>query len=116
MAFKPERFLSSDGNQPELDPQTYAFGFGRRVCPGRVLAENALFLNIAQSLAVFNISKEEKEPDMELKFTPGVVSHPEPFKAIIKPRSAHHEKFIRSLEHKYPWEKSDGHILESMES
>ncbi|KAM0289149.1 hypothetical protein ACHAO9_006369 [Fusarium lateritium] len=116
MAFKPERFLSSDDNQPELDPQTYAFGFGRRVCPGRVLAENALFLNIAQSLAVFNISKDEKEPDTELRFTSGVISHPEPFKAVITPRSANHEKFIRSLEQKYPWEKSDGHILESMES
>ncbi|SPJ71997.1 related to O-methylsterigmatocystin oxidoreductase [Fusarium torulosum] len=116
MAFKPERFLSDDGNQPKLDPQTYAFGFGRRVCPGRALAENALFLNIAQSLAVFNISKDEKEPELQLKFTSGVVSHPEPFKAITKPRFAHHDMFIRSLEQKYPWEKSDGHTLESMES
>lgn len=28
--FKPERFLSCDGKEPELDPRTICFGFGRR--------------------------------------------------------------------------------------
>ncbi|KAF4439928.1 hypothetical protein F53441_12429 [Fusarium austroafricanum] len=113
--FNPERFLSTGGNQPEQDPSSYAFGFGRRICPGRILAENALFLNIAQSLAVFSISKDGKQVEPELRFTPGVVSHPERFKAVIKPRSALTETLIRSLEQKYPWQKSDGHILENME-
>ncbi|KAF4436303.1 O-methylsterigmatocystin oxidoreductase [Fusarium acutatum] len=39
MRFNPERFLSTDGNQPEQDPHTYTFGFGRRKkrewCPTR---------------------------------------------------------------------------------
>ena len=30
-AFNPERFL---GSNPERDPKTIAFGFGRRICPG----------------------------------------------------------------------------------
>ncbi|KAF4999974.1 hypothetical protein FGRMN_2116 [Fusarium graminum] len=50
------------------------------------------------------------------RFTSGVVSHPEPFSAVVKPRSDHHEKLIRSLEGKYPWQNSDGYILERMEN
>ncbi|KAM5376056.1 hypothetical protein ACJA88_007167 [Fusarium oxysporum] len=115
MRFNPERFLSTDGNQPEQDPHMYTFGFGRRVCPGRVLADNALFLNIAQSLAVLHIRKDENGAQPELLFTPGMISHPEPFKAAITPRSPHHEQLIRSLEQEYPWEESDGHIIENMQ-
>lgn len=116
MRFKPERFLSTDGNQPEQDPHAYVFGFGRRVCPGRVLADNALFLNIAQSLAVFNISRDKEDTAEEVHFTPGIVSHPCPFQASITPRSAHHEKLIGSLEQIHPWESSDSYILDSMKS
>ncbi|KAI3577934.1 cytochrome P450 [Fusarium oxysporum f. sp. albedinis] len=116
MRFNPERFLSTDGNQPEQDPHMYTFGFGRRVCPGRVLADNALFLNIAQSLAVLDIRKDENGAQPELLFTSGMISHPEPFKAAIAPRSPHHEQLIRSLEQEYPWEQSDGHIMQRQAS
>ncbi|KAH6994765.1 cytochrome P450 [Fusarium venenatum] len=115
MRFKPERFLPIDG-QPEQDPRAYVFGFGRRLCPGRVLAENTLFLNIAQSLAVFNVSTHENATTREVLFTPGIVSHPESFQATITPRSVHHEKLIRRLEQKHPWETSDSHILYSMKT
>ncbi|RBA19920.1 hypothetical protein FPRO05_09220 [Fusarium proliferatum] len=115
MRFNPERFLSTDGSQPEQDPHTYTFGFGRRVCPGRVLADNALFLNIAQSLAVLHIRKDEYGAQPELLFTPGMISHPEPFKAAITPRSPHHERLIRSLEQEFPWEQSDSHVIEKMQ-
>jgi cytochrome P450 len=48
--FQPERFL---GLNTQTDPSRYAFGFGRRICPGRLLADANLFLVIAHSLAVF---------------------------------------------------------------
>ncbi|KAF5601062.1 oxidoreductase [Fusarium pseudocircinatum] len=115
MRFNPERFLSTDSNEPEQDPHTYTFGFGRRVCPGRVLADNALFLNIAQSLAVLHIRKDENGAQPKLLFTPGMISHPEPFKAAITPRSPQHEQLIRSLEQEFPWEQSDSHIIEKMQ-
>src|SRR5580658_4152704 len=57
MTFKPERFLGLEDRDPEPDPNTLSFGFGRRICPGRVLADTSVYLTIAQSLAVFNISK-----------------------------------------------------------
>ena len=117
MSFKPERFLATDGREPAPDPHMFVFGFGRRICPGRILADNSLYLNIVQSLAVFNINKvveNGKEVEPTVKFTPGVVSHPEPFKNVITPRSPHYEKLIRSIQQKYPWEESDGKVLESM--
>ena len=30
MSFKPERFLKTEVHEPELDPRSYAFGYGRR--------------------------------------------------------------------------------------
>lgn len=49
-----------------------------------------------------------------MEFTPGVISHPVPFKAEIKPRSAHHEKLVRAIEEKFPWQESDANVLESL--
>lgn len=119
MEFKPERFLATDGHEPETDPNQFVFGFGRRACAGRELAGNTLYLNIAQTLAVFNIGKHvengrEVEPAVE--FESGVISHPLPYKCLIKPRSPHHEKLIRSIEDIYPWEKSDAKTLERVAS
>ncbi|KAF2813396.1 putative cytochrome P450 oxidoreductase OrdA-like protein [Mytilinidion resinicola] len=119
MAFNPERFLTSNGHAPEPDPRDFVFGFGRRICPGRNLAENALFLNIAQTLAVFNIGKSVengKEVEPAIKFEPGVVSHPAPFENSIKPRSSRHEQLIRSIEQVYPWQKSDSEVLANISS
>ncbi|KAJ5520439.1 Cytochrome P450 E-class group I [Penicillium fimorum] len=110
MVFNPERFLGIDGREPEFDPHDLVFGFGRRICPARILADKTLYLNAAQSLAVFNISKavkDGKEVDVRPTFQPGVSSHPVPWKFHIEPRSAAHESLIRSVEEKHPWEASN---------
>ncbi|KAJ5523658.1 hypothetical protein N7494_010308 [Penicillium frequentans] len=115
MAFKPERFLASpDGHSPERDPHMLVFGFGRRACPGRTLADSNIFLTIARSLNVFQISKPLKGPesqDLKVKFLPGVISHPAPFKLSIQPRTAAHRDLIQSLEQSFPWEKGDAEFL-----
>ncbi len=73
-SFIPERHL--DGTE-SLDPYSYVFGFGPsvslsksslrlsvlkfvygRVCPGRHLADNALFMLVTSILACFSISKK----------------------------------------------------------
>ncbi|KAK6974715.1 cytochrome P450 [Favolaschia claudopus] len=51
--FRPERFL---GNHGLPDPASIAFGWGKRACPGRYLAEDALFLFAAMTLTCFTIS------------------------------------------------------------
>ncbi|KAG2033225.1 cytochrome P450 [Suillus americanus] len=89
--FNPERFLAKDGKEPETEPRTACFGFGRRICPGIHLADASIWISTAMSLAVFDISKVvengvEITPDVEP--SPGTISHPKPFKCSIKPRSA----------------------------
>lgn len=115
MAFKPERFLHHAGHIPESDPYQLSFGFGRRACPGRTLADSNVYLNIAQSLALFNISKavrDGKEVDVQPVFQAGSISHPAPFECSITPRSAGHEALIRATEKDYPLENDNAEELE----
>lgn len=75
--FKPERFL---GENPETDPATLVFGFGERICPGRVLADAILWLMMEQTLAMFDIKKARdetgREIDVQPNSAPGTISHP----------------------------------------
>ncbi|KAL7950546.1 cytochrome P450 [Trichoderma barbatum] len=110
--FSPERFLEPR-NEP--DPNE-AFGWGRRVCPGRHISNDNLFITIARVLATFNISKavdehgEQMEPKVE--YTPGLISRPVNFPYSITVRSGKHEELINSIEVDHPWEKSDADLLE----
>ena len=107
MRFNPDRFLPTEEHAAEQDPTRYIFGFGRRICPGRALADQSIYLTIAQTLAVFNFSKPDGADNPSPKFTAGVISHPEPFQAKIRVRDSQRERLIRQIEVKYPWEKSD---------
>jgi hypothetical protein len=117
MEFRPERFIETPTHMAEPDPRTWTFGYGRRVCPGRYVADNALFLTIAQSLAVFNVNKlveNGKVVEPETKFEPGVVSHPVPYRTSITPRSEEHRERIKLAEKEYPFEESDAAALKIM--
>lgn len=55
--FIPDRFLGQRSGQ-ELspgDPLSTAFGYGRRICPGRFMAEAQLWISIACMIACFDI-------------------------------------------------------------
>ncbi|KAK7688870.1 hypothetical protein QCA50_007560 [Cerrena zonata] len=87
--FKPERYLSSDGslNLDIQDPGVACFGFGRRICPGKYLAENTLFLAIACTLHLFDI-KPAKGPNgesltTELRMHDNFVPQPKAFPCSI---------------------------------
>jgi cytochrome P450 len=118
MTFRPERFLETSTHKPEPDPRNYIFGYGRRICPGRYVADNALFITIAQTLTVFEIDKfvdghgHILEP--EVRFEPGAISHPVPYRCMIKPRSLAHVELIKAAEKEYPWEESDAKELENI--
>jgi len=90
--FNPERFLKDGKLDPHVvTPDDAMFGFGRRICPGRHLASESLFLNVVCILAMFDIEKaldEHGKPIMpKEEFTSGTLSRPVPFKYSIKPRS-----------------------------
>ncbi|PIL22785.1 cytochrome P450 [Ganoderma sinense ZZ0214-1] len=102
--FLPERFLKDGQLNPDVrDPATVAFGFGRRICPGRHFAEASLFINIARVLHVFIIGPPLDERGevirVEPKMKDGILSYPEDWRCTIKPRSAHAETLILGGEH-----------------
>ncbi|KAF5368055.1 hypothetical protein D9758_004476 [Tetrapyrgos nigripes] len=101
--FKPERFIPSAENNytAEPEPRDLSFGFGRRICPGRVLADASVFISCAMALAVFNISKYSEngkvfEPDT--KQNDGTISHPSEFRCTLIPRSEKAVQLIQAEE------------------
>ena len=96
MQFKPERYLDPHNEPP---PDNVIWGFGRRICSGRVFADASIYLTCVQSLAVLSISKavdemgREIEPKIELQG--GAIGHPAPFKCTIKFRSEEHEDLVK---------------------
>ncbi|GAO15621.1 uncharacterized protein UV8b_04798 [Ustilaginoidea virens] len=92
-SFDPERYLAPR-NEP--DPADIVFGYGRRICPGRFLAEQSLFVTIARLLATFTLAGVQGEEQPRLEFTPGLVSHPVKFPLKVEPRSERHAQLVRA--------------------
>jgi cytochrome P450 len=96
MEFKPERFFEPFNEPPPTD---IVFGFGRRACPGRWIADQTIFLAIAQTLAVFDVKKaldeNGNEIDVEYEQLPGVIARVKPFPHRIVLRSEKHGKFLQ---------------------
>jgi cytochrome P450 len=91
-AFSPERFLDTHVKKTAIDPYSYAFGFGRRMCPGRFLADNSVFMLVTSVVATVRISKPKDSQGVEKPFNPpyipaGVASYPYPFEVAIEPVS-----------------------------
>ncbi|KAG1814757.1 cytochrome P450 [Suillus subaureus] len=91
-AFSPERFLDTHVKKTAIDPFSYAFGFGRRMCPGRFLADNSVFILVTSMVATVRISKPKDSNGVEKPFNPpyipaGLASFPYPFEVDIEPVS-----------------------------
>lgn len=111
-SFKPERYMEP---YHEPSPGNCVFGFGRRVCPGRVLAESNLFFACAQVLAVFDIrpalGDDGKQAENLHTFSAGLIAQLGPFGVDVTPRSETHAVMIEQLMEKYPWEDSNSNDL-----
>ncbi|KAK8080937.1 cytochrome P450 [Apiospora hydei] len=99
-AFQPERWLHNpDGSIIDHEhctlkdlPQT-GFGFGRRICTGRNIARNGLFIQAARLLWAFDVEAgvvndltgERRRVD-DMDCTEGFVTMPKPFRASFRPR------------------------------
>ncbi|EKM54592.1 uncharacterized protein PHACADRAFT_258552 [Phanerochaete carnosa HHB-10118-sp] len=96
--FRPERFLP-----PESEPSSVNinFGWGRRICPGRHLADASLWIVIASFLTAFEVvpAKDGKGQDIipELNWLPGLASHPAPYPRVIRPRSSNAAQLVARL-------------------
>ncbi|KAJ8506903.1 hypothetical protein ONZ45_g10644 [Pleurotus djamor] len=117
-AFKPERFIKDGKIDPELTEITQiVFGFGRRhalhsiqqltyslstissrICPGRFMVMNTLWILMASTLSAFNISSARGEDGREIlpktDLLPGFLTHLPLFDCVILPRSEQARKLI----------------------
>ncbi|KAF7347917.1 Cytochrome P450 [Mycena venus] len=98
--FIPERFLPQDGKEPPLRPVNVAFGFGRRVCPGRYLALDSSWLVMVCIIKTYIIDMavdaDGKHIVPQVEFAGGVVAHPKPFECSFTPRSTEALALIQS--------------------
>ncbi|KAJ6493612.1 cytochrome P450 [Mycena vitilis] len=90
-AFNPDRFSDeqrADGVNPLPE---LAYGFGRRVCPGRFLATDTIWIVAVSVIASYKILKPldaaGKEVTPEVAYTPGLFSRPKPFGYRLVSRS-----------------------------
>ncbi|KAH6908264.1 O-methylsterigmatocystin oxidoreductase [Coprinopsis sp. MPI-PUGE-AT-0042] len=99
MEFRPERYLKDGQIDPAvLDPEGGAFGYGRRICPGRFLSKEIVTIMAASLLSVFDIrpAKDSKGDPIPLKYDTGIelVSKVEPFEVEITARSQKHAALV----------------------
>ncbi|KAH9849077.1 cytochrome P450 [Lenzites betulinus] len=101
MSFNPDRFACTPDKEPQADPRSVVFGFGRRICPGMQLADASVWLAMAMSLAVFKIAKsvdaDGKPIEPSAEFTSGAVVHPLPYECDIAPRSAQAKALLDAM-------------------
>jgi cytochrome P450 len=90
-SFNPDRYRpKSEGGdgEPFLEGP---FGFGRRICVGRYLAQASVWIALATLISTTDISKptgaDGKPVEPVVKFTTGLSSHPTHFDCEFKPRS-----------------------------
>jgi cytochrome P450 len=67
--FDPERYLEKvdEKTARRRDPRVFAFGFGRRRCPGAHLVESSIWLMVATILAMLEIEKPRDKNGNEIE-------------------------------------------------
>jgi len=98
--FDPQRWLTKEGKIKE-EMKSYAFGFGRRVCPGQYMATASVFVNTALIQWAFYIKSDRSAPIDDLAFTESANTHPLPFKVVFEPRAAKSMDGVRELIEEY---------------
>ncbi|KAJ7780309.1 cytochrome P450 [Mycena maculata] len=103
--FVPERHLDSEGRLQPAFPDTkdeshHTYGFGRRICVGRYVSNNSMFIEIASLLWSFNIGAGRNQegnivlPDPMDTIDDGLIVRPAPFPCSITPRNSEVESVI----------------------
>lgn len=97
LTFSPERHLTPSGDLAK-GTACNAFGFGRRYCPGKFVADQSVWATIVSILATLRIERANdrcgNHIDVIPEFTSGLSSRPKPFCCSIKVRSAAAERLI----------------------
>ncbi|KAK4208024.1 putative cytochrome P450 E-class, group I [Rhypophila decipiens] len=95
--FVPKRFMSQAIRESDEWKRAPGFGYGRRICPGRHIGRNSLWIAMARLLWAFDVTPEldngGSPVKVDLEGTDGVVTKPLPFKCRIEPRG----QWVRDL-------------------
>ncbi|KAF7328682.1 putative cytochrome P450 [Mycena sanguinolenta] len=102
--FFPDRYLLTEhGTKPGVDGSdlrpTLPFGVGRRICPGRHLAQHSINLNAMNLVWAFNFTADTDAGGNPIKldtfdYERGILTGPRPFKCKITPRSKEKAEII----------------------
>ena len=85
--FKPERFLSQDGQTVQRQQEAFMpFSVGKRVCPGENLARDVLFLFLTGIFQRFDVKLNPEDPKPSLEPEVSVLLCPKPFKVVMTDR------------------------------
>lgn len=89
------------GSLLTLSEHHYAYGAGRRMCPGIHLAERNQWRIVAKMIWAFDIQEPVDANGRKITLDPedyqtGLLHCPKPYKAIFKPRSQKHIDIIKS--------------------
>lgn len=95
--FVSERWLpdeTSPGTKKKLevggalkDMPTIGFGYGRKICPGRHIARNSIWLQVARLLWAFDIQSAGPAPD-PMEAVTSILTMPLPYRAVFKSRGS----------------------------
>ncbi|KAI7216887.1 hypothetical protein KC333_g4590 [Hortaea werneckii] len=98
--FIPERWIDVNGKLKDLPD--VGFGFGRRICAGRHIARNGLFIKVARLLWAFHIKPGVDRTSgvtigvSDMDCVDGLVVLPKLFKAVFRPRCDNVKDVINS--------------------
>ncbi|KAK7431466.1 hypothetical protein QQZ08_001956 [Neonectria magnoliae] len=89
--FNPDRYQPLANGTPGEPFPVGNFGFGRRVCVGRFLADNSVWIMVATMLSTLEFHKKLDQAgspvEPRVAFTNGGTCHPQHFECSIRPRS-----------------------------
>ncbi|KAG2131613.1 cytochrome P450 [Suillus bovinus] len=92
--FNPQRWID-DAGRLRTDLRFFAFGFGRRLCPGQHVANRSVFLTTALILWAFRLSENPTAKIDTLAFSDTAIIHATPFEICLEKRID--ENLIREL-------------------
>ncbi|KAG1745097.1 cytochrome P450 [Suillus paluster] len=99
--FDPNRHLTADGQLKDHFVNHFAFGNGRRVCPGRWFAENSLWTACATILSVLRVdyAKDSNGEKIDIKpeTTTGMQVRPKPFRCSFEIVNTTRERQLRDM-------------------
>jgi cytochrome P450 len=99
--FDPERHLTAEGELKD-DPLVghFAFGHGRRICPGRHFAELSLWAAMVSILSTVRITNATDSEGNDIpvipEYTAGIAIQPKPFACVITSINAQREQHMRA--------------------